>query len=127
MLFGSSYSTDEIKFIDDSQKKSQIPQINDLHSLQSRKSTNKSNFVYTPLPTEKLKRKKSNKRVKFNDNVDIVYVESYKEFNKIDDDDFNIYDYIDQYANNDTNNNNNNLTKNNNNKKKDCGCTCLII
>ena len=119
MLFGSSYSTDEIKFIDDSQKKSQIPQINDLHSLQSRKSTNKSNFVYTPLPTEKLKRKKSNKRVKFNDNVDIVYVESYKEFNKIDDDYFNNCGYFQIY-------NNSYDTKKNNNKNN-CGCTCNIM
>jgi hypothetical protein len=83
MLFGSSYSTDDIKLINDSQNKSQIPQIDDLYASQSRKNSKNSKFEYTPTPNGKMKRKKPKKKVKFNDKVDIVYVESYKEFNKI--------------------------------------------
>ncbi len=62
---------------------------------------------------------KVKKKVAFNSKVDVVQVESYKEFNKIDDDYFNNCDYFQIY-------NNSYDTKKNNNKKN-CGCTCNIM
>ena len=63
--------------------------------------------------------KKTKKSVTFNNKVDVVNVESFKEFNKIDEDEFNLnffqrYNFSTDY---------NNEIKN---KQKDCECTCII-
>ena len=79
---------------------------------------------YTPINANNnnlVRKKRSNKRVKFNNKVDIVLIESYKEYNKMDDGDFNYMDYF---------NNVNTYAKaqqmNNINKKQGDGCTCYI-
>ena len=64
--------------------------------------------------------KKNKKSVTFNSKVDVVNVESFKEFNKIDEDVFNA-DYFQRYNfPTDYNNGIKNI------KKKDCDCTCNI-
>ena len=61
----------------------------------------------------------SKKKVTFNNKVDVVHIESYKEFNKIEDNDFNSGDYFQIYPNSyDTKKNNN---------KKNCNCACNIL
>ena len=75
------------------------------------------------------KRKKSNKKVKFNDKVDIIPVESYKEFNKSDEDYENkILEYFKKNYN-DYNNNSSisHSTEQKRNNKKFCNCTCFIL
>jgi len=68
------------------------------------------------------KRKKSHKKVKFNDKIDIIYVESYKAYNVIEDDGNNFQEFIQNYKNY------NNYPKKNDNNKKWCDdCTCHII
>ena len=62
---------------------------------------------------------KIKKKVNFNNNVDVINVESYKEFNKIED------DYFNQYYNNLYASLINNKTKPKN--KKDCNCSCIIL
>ena len=128
MEFGNSYSSDAVKFFNHQQKMEQITSINNIFSSQK---IDNSKFENTPRTYDNntnnnhiIKRKKSNKKVKFNDKVEIVYVESYKNYNKIyDDDDFNINNYLIYYTNNCTNNNNNNNTNNiNRNKCSDCNC-----
>ncbi len=73
--------------------------------------------------------KNSNKKVKFNDKVDIIPVESYKEYNKSDEDYENkILEYFKKNYN-DYNNNSSisyNTEKQRNNKKF-CNCTCFIL
>ena len=82
---------------------------------------NYSNYIYNNnnnnfQPIVKVKKKKlNNKKVKFNESVCVIKVESYKEFNKLEDDDSNL-DYINNY------NKNINI-----NKKKGDKCECIII
>ena len=71
----------------------------------------------------------SNKKVKFNDKVDIIPVESYKEFNKSDEDYENkILEYFKKNYN-DYNNNSSisHSTEQKRNNKKFCNCTCFIL
>ena len=63
--------------------------------------------------------KKIKKKVNFNNNIDVVNVESYKEFNKIEDDYFNNY-FNNLYAQTIKD-----KTKPKN--KKDCDCVCIIL
>ena len=64
--------------------------------------------------------KKTKKTVTFNNKIDIVNVESFKEFNKIDDDEINV-DYFQRYNYPIGHN-----SGSKNNKKRDCDCTCDI-
>ena len=81
-------------------------------------NSNKNKFVYYGngiQPKDKIKKKnEKNKTVKFNDKVNVIKVESYKEYNKIDDDFDNIF---------------NNECKHNTNKTKKKGdsCECKIL
>ena len=71
----------------------------------------------------------SNKKVKFNDKVDIIPVESYKEYNKSDEDYENkILEYFKKNYN-DYNNNSSisHSTEQKRNNKKFCNCTCFIL
>ena len=73
-------------------------------------------------------KKKSNKKVSFNNNVVVINVESYKEYNKLysydEDDIINNYNLKDEYQNNFENMiNNNNIEKKIGTKKEnDCCC-----
>ena len=75
--------------------------------------------------TAKRKKKSNNKKVKFNDKVCVINVESYKEYNKIDDNDFlnNLY----KANNNNYITNNNNSVQHQGNAKKTNNCECNII
>ena len=84
-------------------------------------NSNKNKFVYydngqQPGSDQKKKNGK-NKTVKFNDKVSVIKVQSYKEYNKIDDD-IN----IDNILNNDYN-----YKQNTKNKKKGNSCECKIV
>ena len=69
-------------------------------------------------PIAKIKsNKKKNKSVKFNDKVNIINVQSFKEYNKIDGDDVNI-----EYSYNDVNDKKIKIDK-----KKADNCECIII
>ena len=81
-------------------------------------SSNKYKLTYTE-PTPRKKKSGKKKTVKFNEQVNIIQVQSYKEYNKIDDD-IN----IDTFFNNDYYNNKPNI---NINKKKGDKCECLCI
>ena len=75
---------------------------------------NNNNFQ----PIVKFKKNKTkNKAVKFNENISIVNVPSFKEYNKLDEDDINLNN------NNDFNNKKINI----NGKKKGDNCECIII
>ena len=62
---------------------------------------------------------KNKKKVKFNDKVNVINVESYKEFNKLNDDYFNQL-FLNSYAISPSYN-----TKPKN--KKNCDCSCIIL
>ena len=89
---------------------------------------------------------KSKKTVTFKDNVDIIPVECYKEYNKMDDDEINLNDvYLEKLDQEEeravakatqmktnttpTTQPNNSIQNNkqNNNQKKGCGCDCNIF
>lgn len=89
---------------------------------------------------------KSKKTVTFKDNVDIINVECYKEYNKMDDDEINLNDvYLEKLDQEEeravakatqmktnttpTTQPNNSIQNNkqNNNQKKGCGCDCNIF
>ena len=124
MFFGESYAEDTENFLKDD-KPANIP----LKSHYSHQEKKPQKFEYEPIYNNRniSKKKKSNKRVKFNDKVDVVNVESYKEYNKIEDVEINFQEYllqIQNYSNMSQNNDNNNV----NDKKKKCdNCTCYII
>ena len=87
------------------------------------KKYKKLSYIPSSVNNNNVKKKKnSNKRVRFNGKVDIICVESYKEYNKIDDDDdFNYQDYFGSY-------NKYNKSKKEKIKKKRCNdCICYII
>ena len=79
----------------------------------------------TPLSVKK-KKKGSKKKVKFNDKVCVIKVESYKEFNKIDDNPYLDKLYKELYKENinkfNTTYNNNAQNKSNAKKTKNCEC-----
>ena len=85
-------------------------------------NSNKNKFVYydnSQQPeSDKKKKNGKNKTVRFNDKVSVIKVQSYKEYNKIDDD-IN----IDNILNNDYNYKQN--TKKD--KKKGNSCECKIV
>ena len=68
----------------------------------------------TPIPTEQT-RKKIKKQVTFNKKVDIIKVQSYKEYNRIDENLFNINNFYTT-----------GLNMNSKNKKSNNECTCNI-
>ena len=93
-----------------------------------------------------IKTNKSKKTVTFKDNVDIINVECYKEYNKMDDDEINLNDvYLEKLDQEEeravakatqmktnttpTTQPNNSIQNNkqNNNQKKGCGCDCNIF
>ena len=127
MLYGSSYSIDEIDIFKGEQKKHKSNSFNSINSFPTKKY---SKFKYSLTTKDdninnnnQFKRKKSNKKVKFNDNIEIVNVESYKQYNKIDEEYFNINSYIANYINQNNPNTNNNKI----NRKKCSDCSCYII
>ena len=128
MIYGSSYSTDNINLYNENERKILSNSLN--NNITSSPSRIYSKFKYSATPQDdninnnnQFKRKKSNKKVKFNDNIEIVNVESYKQYNKIDEEYFNINSYIANYINQ-----NNPNTNNNKINRKKCGdCSCYII
>ena len=128
MIYGSSYSTDNINLYNENERKELSNSLN--NNITSPPSREYSKFKYSATPQDdninnnnQFKRKKSNKKVKFNDNIEIVNVESYKQYNKIDDEYFNINSYIANYINQNNANANNNKI----NRKKCSDCSCYII
>ena len=92
---------------------SSFPNNNNQMTIQNNQfpiDTNK-NQIQTP--------NKIKKKVNFNNQVDVINVESYKQFNKIDDEYYNQL-LLNAYATSLTNN-----TKPKN--KKDCDCSCIIM
>ena len=81
-------------------------------------SSNKYKLTYTE-PTPRKKKSGKKKTVKFNEQVNIIQVQSYKEYNKLDDD-INLENLL----NNDTNKQKQHF---NINKKKGDNCECIII
>ena len=84
--------------------------------------SNKNTFVYyentqQPENNNIIKKNGKNKTVKFNEAVGVIEVESYKKYNKIDDD-IN----IDNILNNDYN-----YKQNGKSKKKEKNCECKIV
>ena len=82
----------------------------------------------TPLSVKK-KKKGSKKKVKFNDKVCVIKVESYKEFNKIDDNPYLDKLYKELYKENINKFNTiyNNNAQNKSNAKKTKNCECHIM
>ena len=82
----------------------------------------------TPLSVKK-KKKGSKKKVKFNDKVYVIKVESYKEFNKIDDNPYLDKLYKELYKENINKFNTiyNNNAQNKSNAKKTKNCECHIM
>ena len=128
MIYGSSYSTDNINLYNENERKELSNSLN--NNITSPPSRKYSKIKYSATPQDdninnnnQFKRKKSNKKVKFNDNIEIVNVESYKQYNKIDEEYFNINSYIANYINQNNPNTNNNKI----NRKKCSDCSCNII
>ena len=98
------------------------------YNSNSNRITTNNNKVYNNnfnTITAKRQKKSNKKKVKFNDKVCVINVESYKEYNKIDDNDFlnNLYN-----ANNNIYNTNNvNSVQHQSNAKKANNCECNII
>ena len=92
-------------------------------------NTNENSNENTKENTNENTIENSNKKVKFNDKVDIIPVESYKEYNKSDEDYENkILEYFKKNYN-DYNNNSSisHSTEQKRNNKKFCNCTCFIL
>ena len=79
--------------------------------VQNNQISNNQNQIKAP---DKIK-----KKVNFNNKVDVVKVESYKEYNKLEDEYFKQM-FLNSYAITTTNNT---QPKN----KNDCDCTCIIM
>ena len=79
--------------------------------VQNNQISNNQNQIKAP---DKIK-----KKVNFNNKVDVVKVESYKEYNKLEDEYFKQM-FLNSYAITTTNNT---QAKN----KNDCDCTCIIM
>ena len=81
--------------------------------------SNKNKFVYYDIgqqPGNNIKKKNDkNKTVKFNDKVSVIKVESYKKYNRIDDD-FNLYGVV-----------NDDKQNTNRDRKKGDSCQCGIV
>ena len=123
MFFSDSYGQNDIKTLFNQGKQNNKP-LENHYSNYSNPEKKYKKLSYTPINANNnnlVSKKRSNKRVKFNNKVDIVLIESYKEYNKMDDGDFNYMDYF---------NNVNTYAKaqqmNNINKKQGDGCTCYI-
>ena len=123
MFFSDSYGQNDIKTLFNQGKQNNKPLENN-YSNYSNSEKKYKKLSYTPINANNnnlVRKKRANKRVKFNNKVDIVLIESYKEYNKMDDGDFNYMDYF---------NNVNTYAKaqqmNNINKKQGDGCTCYI-
>ena len=88
MIYGSSFSTDDIDLLKGNQNKKLSNSFNNINTSPPIRKYSKFKYSETPQDNNindnntQTKRKKSNKRVKFNDNIEIVNVESYKEYNK---------------------------------------------
>ena len=123
MFFGDSYGQNDIKTLFIQGKQNNKP-LENHYSNYSNSEKKYKKLSYTPINANNnnlVRKKRTKKRVKFNNKVDIVLIESYKEYNKMDDGDFNYMDYF---------NNVNTYAKaqqmNNINKKQGDGCTCYI-
>ena len=123
MFFSDSYGQNDIKTLFNQGKQNNKP-LENHYSNYSNSEKKYKKLSYTPINANNnnlVRKKRSTKRVKFNNKVDIVLIESYKEYNKMDDGDFNYMDYF---------NNVNTYAKaqqmNNINKKQGDGCTCYI-
>ena len=123
MFFSDSYGQNDIKTLFNQGKQNNKP-LENHYSNYSNSEKKYKKLSYTPINANNnnlVRKKRSNKRVKFNNKVDVVLIESYKEYNKMDDGDFNYMDYF---------NNVNTYAKaqqmNNINKKQGDGCTCYI-
>ena len=76
---------------------------------------NNINYIYQ-IPKSKTKTRKydkTKKKVKFNENVDVILIKSFKKYNRLEN--FSLYDYFDEI--------NNNYNK----KKKNGKCECNIF
>ena len=123
MFFSDSYGQNDIKTLFNQGKQNNKP-LENHYSNYSNSEKKYKKLSYTPINANNnnlVRKKRTKKRVKFNNKVDIVLIESYKEYNKMDDGDFNYMDYF---------NNVNTYAKaqqmNNINKKQGDGCTCYI-
>ena len=115
MFFG-----DETNFFVKDDKKPNIP----LRQHYSHQEKKYKKFEYTPINANKnllSKRKKSNKRVKFNDKVEVILVESYKKYNYIEENGINYQEYLQRYKNYYE------IERRNDNKKRCGDCSCHII
>ena len=114
MIIGD-YSNDTVNYVSDFKKLKSGDSISEkkYQKLTNTPKNDNGNLIF--------KRKKSNKKVKFNDKIEIINVESYKEFNKIDDEEIYFQEYYNTIYNNE-------LPKKQeiNNKKKCDDCTCHI-
>ena len=90
--------------------------INNNNNTYGYNNKNYNTYNFQPSSAQK-KRSGKMKRVKFNEKVCVINVESYKEYNKIDDD----ICVEDLYKRN-FNDNYSKIPKNNNKKEKDCEC-----
>ena len=125
MFFGDSYGQNEINSFLKEEKPKNKPLDSHYSNYYNYSNSEKKykKMSYTPINSNNnnlIRKKRSNKRVKFNSKIDIVYVESYKKYNKIDDGDEN--NYLNYYLNNYARA----QQMNNINKKKNDGCTCNI-
>ena len=131
MLSGFNYSNDSNYNITNSNPNYIIQHNqNNLNSMyrnssnfsNSTTNSNKNKFVYydNDQQTGNIMKKKNvkNKTVKFNEKVSVIKVESYKEYNKIEDE-INIDNIL--------NNNNNYKPNRDKNNKKGDSCECKIV
>ena len=114
-------SNDNIKLITKN-KKEEDNKTSERNYIHPEKKCRKLSYIPSSTNNNDMKKKKSsNKRVKFNNKVDIIEVENYKEYNKIDDDDINYQVYFSSY-------NNYVIPKKEKINKKKCNdCICNII
>ena len=115
-------SNDNIKLVTKNKKEEDNKQ-SERNYIHPEKKYRKLSYIPSSSDNNNMKKKKSsNKRVKFNNKVDIIEVENYKEYNKIDEDDmYNYQDYFSSY------NSYFNTKKEKINKKKCNDCICYII
>ena len=118
MMYGS-YSNDNINYLYNGKSENKPLQLHNSCPGQTYKK-----LSYIPYNNDNNivpRKKKSNKRVKFNNKIDVILVESYKAYNKIEDEQL----YFQEYYK--TMNNNIEEPKPTINKQKGDGCVCIII
>ena len=111
------HKNDYLKTLDTSSNQSNHSNFNNPNYYNLNNNINNNNFDYPKYRTNLRKSRKPKKRVRFNEDVDVVLVESYKEYNR-DDEDISIGEYIDEKQN---------FKSNGQKRKKGTKCECNII